>query len=125
MGIEFRCDQHFRSNHRADAGEEIAFRIVITLRHHGSMQAKDHGIDGHGGGEFGKNRVPQRFISLALDKSRRFRPAGGSLNHREPFRLAATTQDRHGRRAERRRFGMLARPGIKSRTESVHIRRYG
>ena len=121
--IEFRRNQHIRSDQCADARQEIPFRIVITLCHHGAVQTEHHRIDRHCGAEFCENRIPQRFIGLALDKTRRFRPTGSSLYHREPFRLAATAQDRHWRRAERRRFGMFPRPGIKSRAKGVHIRR--
>lgn len=53
------------------------------------METKNYRVDRQCGGKLGENRIAQRFIGLALYQPRRFRPAGGTLDYRKPFRFAA------------------------------------
>lgn len=95
----------------ANACQRIAFRVLIACGDHGAVQAKHHGVDGHGGAELLENFVAQAFIGRAADEAGRSAQVAVPSISVQPFsRIRAADGDRCG--AERRRFRVLARRRI-------------
>ena len=80
--IEFGGDQHVRPDHRADPRQQIAFAIVIALRHHGAVQAEHDAVDRQGRRELIEDLVAQRLIGLALQQPAGLGPGRGALDQR-------------------------------------------
>ena len=125
MRVEFGGDQHIRPDQGPNLRQQVAFGIVIALGNHRAMQAEHYGIDRHRRPQLVEDLVAQHLIGAALDETGGLRPAGSTFDDGKAFRARPAPQDRHDRGAERRRFRMLARPGIERRLEGVQIRRNG
>ncbi len=108
----------------ADAFEKIAFAIVIALRHHRAMQAEDDAVDRQRRLQLAEDLVAQRLIGLPLHQAAGLGPGGGAFDHGEALPSRAPAQHDHRRRAQRRRFRMLARPGVERHLESRPVGRH-
>ena len=59
MRIEFCRDHGVRTDECTNAFEQIAFAIIVSVRHHCTMQAKDHDVDRQRVAELTKDFVPE------------------------------------------------------------------
>ena len=65
MRVEFDADRHLRADDVAHAFDQVAFAVVVTVGHHGAMQAQHHGVDRHRGAQLPQHLVTQGFVGLA------------------------------------------------------------
>ena len=79
MQIEFDTDEHARPDDLADAAQQVAFGVGITVRDHRAVQIQQHGVDRQRGGEFAEDFVAQRLIRDTR------RVAGRRRKRRETF----------------------------------------
>ena len=59
MQVELGADRHLRPDDGADAGEQVAFGVVVALGDHGAVQVDQHGID--------RQRLPQVVQDLVAE----------------------------------------------------------
>lgn len=109
------CANHnIRANQLANTGNQVAFAIKVILRHHCTMQAKDHTINRHGRTQLAQNFITQVFISLAINQTARLCPCCGPFDQIPTFPGRANAAFGKDGTAQRRGDGMLARWGIKA-----------
>lgn len=120
--IKLRGNEDMGADNAAGPLKQITLAIIIPLRHHGTMQTKDHGINRQCRLQLAKDLVTQTFIGPPLQKSARLRPGCRTLDQFEAFRFRPAPKHHHGRRAQGRRFRMLARRRIERHFEAGAIR---
>ena len=108
--VEFRGDDDFRADDRADPLQQIALAVVVALRDHRAVQTENHAIDRQRGAQLVEDLVAQILVGLELQQPARLRPGRCAFDQREPFELRPPPQHHHRRRAQRRRIRMLAGP---------------
>ena len=86
MHIELGTDDGLVARNRARMGQQIAFAIIVTPRHHRTVKAEQHHIDWQCRFELIENFVSQALIRLTGHEARGLGPCGGSLDERETIR---------------------------------------
>lgn len=65
MRVERDRDRNVGANNGAHAGEQVAFAIVVALRHHRAVQQQNHGVQRQGGLYAIEHFVPQGLVDRA------------------------------------------------------------
>ena len=71
MQIELGADRDLGSDDRANALEQVAFAIVVTVGDHGAMHVDQHGVERHCGLHPGEDLVTEALVHRAHGGSRR------------------------------------------------------
>ncbi len=61
--VELDADDGFRPDDRAHPRDQVAFAVIIAMRHHGAVQAEQHPVDRHRGTKLIENFIAHAFVS--------------------------------------------------------------
>ena len=104
--VERGGHDHRGADNFADTGQQIAFAILDTARHHRAMQAKHHALHRQCCAKLVEDLIAQRLVDILAQIAPGFSPGGGALDQRESLTPRPRPQHRDHRRTQRRRFGM-------------------
>ncbi len=109
--VELDADHAFRADNGAGALDDVAFDVVVAVRHHGAMQAEQQPVDRQGRLELVEDLVAHGLVVGAVGRAGGTGGKAAAFDQFEAFRFGARATDEQRRGAHARRIGrMLARP---------------
>src|SRR5262249_34670993 len=106
MRVKLGADDGFAPDYRPHARQEVAFAIVVAVRHHRAVQAENHRFDGERSTQLPEDLVTQRLVSVAADHSGRLRRGAGALDQYKVVSFGSTPRH-YQRRTEKMRLGRV------------------
>ena len=108
MRIELDADHAVRSDQRAHPLEEVAFAVVIAVRHHRAVQVEHRAVDRQRGLQLAEDFVAHPLIGGARGRAARLRRVAGALDQLEFAALRARPHRVHRAGLVRAARGILS-----------------
>src|SRR5690606_24154935 len=105
-------------------GDEVAFGVVVALRHHGAVETEGDAVDGQRGLDLAQDFIAYGLIGGATDQPAGIGPGNGSLDKVEVTRSGASAGVDQGRSGQAWDIAVGSGTGVEALVELVEAEEY-